>query len=150
MLPLIDMNPGDESCIYSTLFYIKGLTNQMNIEKPSITFDQSLWVKSVDIKGFHSLMSFHSSVWTCMEYSNLAQLFKNVYRKITANQIMTRKVILKGSRCNCLIDSALKMIHLEFMIPTETNEDEVDEHNENLQSQVGMLNIGEVEVFYVM
>ena len=39
MLPLIDMNPGDESCIYSTLLYIKDLANQMNIETPSITFD---------------------------------------------------------------------------------------------------------------
>ena len=42
MLPLIDMNPGDESCIYSTLLYIIDLANQMNIETPSITFDQPL------------------------------------------------------------------------------------------------------------
>ena len=28
---------------------IKDLANQMNIETPSITFDQPLWVKAVDI-----------------------------------------------------------------------------------------------------
>ena len=42
------------------------------------------------------------------------------------------------------------MILLELILPTETNEDEVDEHNENLRSQVGMLNIGEVQVLSVM
>ena len=93
MLPLIDMNPGDESCIYSTLLYIKDLANQMNIETPSITFDQPLWVKAVDIVltkklalvvrlgGFPCLMSFLGSVGTCMEGSALAHLFENVYGK---------------------------------------------------------------------
>ena len=42
------------------------------------------------------------------------------------------------------------MILLELILPTETNEDEVDEHNENLPLQVGMLNIGEVQVLSVM
>ena len=42
------------------------------------------------------------------------------------------------------------MILLELILPTETNEDEVDEHNENLRSQVGMLNIGEVQVLSVI
>ena len=49
MLPLIDMNPGNESYIYLTLLYIKDLANQMNPETPSITFHQPLWVKAVDI-----------------------------------------------------------------------------------------------------
>ena len=74
---------------------IKDLANQMNIETPSITFDQPLWVKAVDIVltkklatvvrlgGFHCLMSFLGSVGTCMKGSGLAHLFENVYGKNT-------------------------------------------------------------------
>ena len=47
MLPLIDLDPDDDSCIYSTLFYIKDLAESMGIPKPSITFDQPLWLKVV-------------------------------------------------------------------------------------------------------
>ena len=42
------------------------------------------------------------------------------------------------------------MMRLGLILPTETNEDEVDEHNEILRSQVEMLNIGEVQVLSVM
>ena len=42
MLALIDLNPGDESCIYSTLLHIKDLAESIGIPAPSITFDQPL------------------------------------------------------------------------------------------------------------
>ena len=61
-----------------------------------------------------------------------------------------RKGDFKALRCNYLVDSALRMILLELILPTETNEDEVDKHNKSLRSQVGMLNIGEVQVLSVM
>ena len=108
MPPFIDMNPGDESCIYSTLLYIKDLANQMNIETPSIIFNQSLRVKAADIVltknlatvaqlgGFHWLMSFLGIVGTCMEGSGLSHFFKNVYGKNTGNHIMTGKVISRA------------------------------------------------------
>lgn len=162
MLPLIDLNPGDESWIRSTLLHIKDLASQMNIETPSINFDQPLWVKAVEIVlakklaivvrlgGFHCLMSFLGSVGTCMEGSGLADLFENVYGKNTVNHIMTRKVISRALRCNYLADSALRLILLELILPTERNEDEVDKHIEKLQSQVGMLNTGDVQVLSVM
>ena len=108
MLPLIDMNPGDESCIYSTLLYIKDLANQMNIETPSIIFNQPLRVKAADIVltknlatvaqlgGFHWLMSFLGIVGTYMEGSGLSHFFKNVYGKNTGSHIMTGKVISRA------------------------------------------------------
>ena len=109
MLSLTDMNPGDESCIYSTLFYIKDLENQMNIETPSITFDQSSWIKVVIVLtktlaivvrlgSFNCLMSFLGSVGACMEGSIQAHLFENVYGKNTVNHIMARKAISKALR----------------------------------------------------
>ena len=42
MLPLIDLNPNDETCIYSTLLYIIEQSKRLNIEIPSVTFDQPL------------------------------------------------------------------------------------------------------------
>ena len=66
------------------------------------------------------------------------------------NHIMTRNSISRALRCNYLVDSAVKMILLELILLSKTNEDEVDEHSENLRSQVGMLNIGGVQVLSVM
>ena len=145
MLPLTEMNPGDESCIYSILPYLKDLANQMNIEASSITFDQPLWVKAVDIiltrklaivvrlGDFHCLMSFLCSVGTCMEGSGLAHLFENVYGKNTEPHY-DWKAISRALRCNYLVYSALRMIFLELILPTETSEDEADKHNEDLRS----------------
>lgn len=71
MLPIIDLNPTDESCIYSTLLFVIEQSNKLNIDTPSITFDQPLWLKSLEIitakslnivtllGGFHMLMSFY-------------------------------------------------------------------------------------------
>jgi hypothetical protein len=40
-LPIIDFNPSDKTCIYSTLRFIKDQTSKFNIF-PVITFDQPL------------------------------------------------------------------------------------------------------------
>ena len=67
MLPIIDLNPTDESCIYSTLLFVIEQSNKLNIEIPSTTFDQPLWLKSLEnitakslnivslLGGFHML-----------------------------------------------------------------------------------------------
>ena len=39
MLPVIDPNPGDESCIFSVLLHIKNLEESMGIPTQIITFD---------------------------------------------------------------------------------------------------------------
>ena len=74
MLPLIDLNPNDETCIYSTLLYIIEQSKRLNIEIPSVMFDQTLWLKALEIVteksleivpllgGFHLLMSFYGSI----------------------------------------------------------------------------------------
>ena len=47
--PIIDLNPSDENCVYSTLLYICDQANKLRVEVPSVTFDQPLWQKSVSI-----------------------------------------------------------------------------------------------------
>ena len=49
LLPIIDLNPSDPTCIYSTLLYIESQTKKLNIVTSCITFDQPLWVKDMDI-----------------------------------------------------------------------------------------------------
>ena len=40
MLPIIDLNPSNETCIYSTLLYVKDQAKQLNVPTICITFDQ--------------------------------------------------------------------------------------------------------------
>jgi len=47
-LPMIDMNPGDKTCILSTLDYLCSLSSKHNIP-PIITFDQPLFWKASEI-----------------------------------------------------------------------------------------------------
>lgn len=88
MLPIIDMNPKDLSCIYSTLCFIEKQSKLLNVTIPCVTFDQPLWLKSVDIVEtcnmnvfrrlglFHALMSFIGSLGTVMEGSGLSDLWE--------------------------------------------------------------------------
>ena len=45
-LPIIDMNPSDETCIYSTLQFVMSQADKLGISTPCITFDQPLWLKA--------------------------------------------------------------------------------------------------------
>ena len=73
-LPMIDLNPGDMTCIYSTLHYISSHARRHNVT-PIVTFDQPLWLKAITVQesvpsesdiasivlrlgGFHTMMSF--------------------------------------------------------------------------------------------
>ena len=47
-LPMIDMNPGDMSCIYSTLKYISNHARRYQ-QTAVITFDQPLYWKAMTI-----------------------------------------------------------------------------------------------------
>ena len=48
MLPLIDLNPRDESCIYLILFYIIQQTKYLNIEIPSTNLCELKHLNSQD------------------------------------------------------------------------------------------------------
>ena len=75
MLPLIDMKPTDETCLYSTLLFVDSEAKKLRMPTATKTFDQSLWLKAVEIckaaslnsivcrlGGFHVLMSFLGSI----------------------------------------------------------------------------------------
>ena len=55
MLSLIDLNPKDLTCIYSTLLYVINLMFKVNIPTLGITFDQPSWIKAIEIAQMKKL-----------------------------------------------------------------------------------------------
>ena len=89
-LPIIDIDPGNLSCIYSTFNFVSNHANQYNVT-PILTFDQPLWWKAMSIVideksnsglskiilrlgPFHTEMSFLSSIGHLMKGSGLYAL----------------------------------------------------------------------------
>lgn len=91
MLEIIDLNPSDGNCIYSTLVYISDQAKARLLGTPSITFDQPLYIKAVDIAmkaklnivirlgGFHTLMSFLGSIGHLMRGSGLEEVMGLIF-----------------------------------------------------------------------
>ena len=112
MLPIIDLNPSDYSCIYSVLVFIVDQSRNLDIEVPCITFDQPLYFKAMEIitaksmkivcrlGGFHTLMSFLGSIGDLMEGSGLEEALQRVYGKNAVDHMMTGKAIARAGRCS--------------------------------------------------
>ena len=49
ILPIIDLDPTNLLCIYSTLRFIEEQAKLINIRTPVVTFDQPLWLKATEI-----------------------------------------------------------------------------------------------------
>ena len=128
-LPIIDLNPSDYTCIYSTLLFIIEQSKKLNIETPSVTFDQPLWKKAVEIAveksldivvhlgGFHTLMSFLGSVGTLMEGSGLEKAFKNIYGDSSLASMLHGKAVSRGIRGHVLTESALMVKLIQYLLP---------------------------------
>ena len=70
MLPILNLNPNNETCIYSRILFVINQCIKMNIDDPSVTF----WLKTLEIiadkrlrtvltlGSFHMLISFYCSL----------------------------------------------------------------------------------------
>ena len=118
-LLVIDLNTTKNKCIYSTLYlFIQEQVKILNIITPSITFDQPLWLKAVEIKksksinvvcrleGFHLLMGFLKSIGKVMEYFGISELFQVVHSSDTSVYILLRRVYSRALRAHFLVQSA--------------------------------------------
>jgi len=84
-LPIIDLNPSDETCIYSTLLFVIAQAKKLyNIR--SATLDQTLGIIFSEnlpivcrLGVFHTLMSFLGSIGKVMSRSGIEDLFSEVY-----------------------------------------------------------------------
>ena len=102
-LPIIDLDPNDETCIYSTLQFVIKEAARLGIPIPCITFDQPFWQKATGITkienlnvvcrlgGFHTLMSFMGSIGNIMSGSGLKELLEEVYAENTVPHLHSGK-----------------------------------------------------------
>ena len=128
MLPIIDLDPTDMNCIYSTLLFITNQATSLHVDTPVVTFDQPLWLKATEIVqildleivlilgGFHMMMSFAGSIGTLMNGSGLDAVLKTSYGPNSVKQMLSGKSIAMFLRGNFLTESALmsKLMSLFF------------------------------------
>ena len=127
LLPIIDLNPSDSTCIHSTLRFIANQASKLNIVTPCIIFDQPLWLKAVDIckseslpifcqlGGFHMLMSFLGSIGNLMAGSGFAEVLEECYGPNTVLHMMSGKAIARALRGYFLVDSALRVLLVRLL-----------------------------------
>ena len=123
LLPILDLNPSDNSCVYTTLVFIEQQAKQLNIVTPCVTFDQPLWLKAVEIAtatsmnifcrlgGFHALMSFLGSIGSLMAGLGLSDVLEITYGANTVCHMLTGKAVAHALRGFFLVDPALG-VHL--------------------------------------
>jgi hypothetical protein len=124
LLPIVDLNPSDPTCIYSTLCFIVNQAHLLNVVTPCITFDQPLWIKAVEISkssslnefcrlgGFHMLMSYLDGIGTKMAGSGLTEVLEVCYGSNTVTQTTSGKAVLRALGGYFLVDAALHAVLL--------------------------------------
>ena len=122
-LPMIDMDPTNESCIYSTLHFVADQAKIYGVT-PVLTFDQPLWMKAqriIDAEpsasriknivlrqgGFHMEISFLGSIGHIMTETGLKDLFSVVYAENTVPHMLSGKAIARAIRAHTLVELAL-------------------------------------------
>ena len=151
--PIIDLDPTDMSCIYSTLMFVLSQAKTLNVKTPCLTFDQPLWLKATEIVqalslrmvlilgGFHTMMSFVGSIGNLMDGSGLTDCLQNVFASNSVPKIMDGKAISRALRGHFLIESSLCTILLSTFIPEKS----LDEDNDlnGLEDTNNILDSGE-------
>ncbi len=122
-LPMIDLDPNNVSCIFSTLNYLCDQAKKYSVT-PVITFDQPLFWKALliieseltgsDLKavvlrlgGLHVEMSFLGCVGHLMAETGLAQVLELVYAENAVKHILSGKAIARAIRGHFMVHAAL-------------------------------------------
>ena len=112
-LPMIDMDPSDLTCIYSTLKFVCAQAKRLGVT-PILTFDQPLWRKAILITsgepqssnlreivlrlgGLHMEMSFLGCIGYLMAGSGLKELLDVIYASNAVDNVLTGKAISRLS-----------------------------------------------------
>jgi len=126
-LPIADLNPSNEKCIYSTLLFVSGQAKNLNVSIPSITFNQPMWLKAkgmmeakLDVVcrlgGFHTKTSFLGSIGSLMSGSGLVSLCGETYAEHTITHIMFGKAVSRALRAHFLTEVALYSLLLRSCV----------------------------------
>lgn len=127
MLEIIDLNPSDDSCIYSTMLYVIDQAKSRLLPTPSLTFDQPLYIKAVDIAmkanlnivirlgGFHTLMSFLGSIGHMMRGSGIEEIMGLLFGSTTTEYVLSGKAYARAVRGHFIVHGALSDLLLDHM-----------------------------------
>jgi len=125
-MPMIDVNPSDESCIYSTLLFVRDQAKKYNVT-PVLTFDQPLWWKATNIisvepessdlhrfilrlGGLHVEMSFLGCIGQIMSDTGLRETLELVYSENAVTHMLSGKALARAIRGHGLMDMALQSL----------------------------------------
>lgn len=125
-LPMIDLDPSDKTCIYSTLLFVSEQAKRYHVTLV-ITFDQPLWLKALmivrsepqdsELKSIvlrlgelHTEMSFLACIGHIMAGSGLQEVLELVYAKNAVGHMLTGKAVARAVRGHFLVDAALNTL----------------------------------------
>ena len=134
-LPMLDLDPNDLSCIYSTLRFVCSHANDHR-STPVITFDQPLWWKAhtivesepddsllhsavIRLGGFHTEMSYLGCIGHLMGGSGLHELLEVIYASNTVGHILSGKALSRAVRGHMLVDAALNTMLAAKVLSSE-------------------------------
>lgn len=164
-LPFINLDPGNESTIYTALMFTASQCKQLNQEIGFATFDGPLFIKAVNIVksadssspisklvvrlgGFHMLMSFLGTIGFIMNGSGIEELYNTVYAKNTVVHMMSGHAYSRSVRGCLLAQEAISHLVLEKQLTLsdkeksylqsvfETFDTSIDELNEPLLKKI--------------
>lgn len=128
-LPMIDLSPSSNTCLYSTMLFIaKQAIN--NGTTPILTFDQPLYWKSrliiehepvssplknivLMLGGFHMKMSYLGCIGNLMTGSGLQETLEQIYAPCSVVKMLSGKAIARSIRGHLLLYAALNAIICE-------------------------------------
>ncbi|GFR77724.1 hypothetical protein ElyMa_002244600 [Elysia marginata] len=105
-LPMIDMQPTNMSCIYSTLLFASNLAAKHRVN-PILTFDQPLWWKAQLILDSEPADSHLRSLMTG---SGLRELLEVIYAPDAVVHMLSGKAVARAVRGHLLVDSVLNAL----------------------------------------
>ncbi|KAL8575683.1 hypothetical protein ACOMHN_055872 [Nucella lapillus] len=137
-LPMIDMDPTNMSCIFSTLHFVSSVASRYDCT-PVLTFDQPLWWKSpmiidgeppnsplcsivLRLGGFHCQMSFLGCIGRLMAGSGLKQVLEVAFASNSVIHMLSGKSVSRAVRGHFLVDTVLNALvtSIAFNIPLKT------------------------------
>jgi len=131
LLPIIDLSPSDDTCMFSVLCYIQDQAKLLNIPSPCVTFDQPLWLKAFEIiqakslnivcrlSDFHTMMSFIGSIGSMMKGSGLEEALEAVYGANAVSHMISGKAVSWALRRHFLVEAASVNILMSAVLPCQ-------------------------------
>ena len=160
---MIDLEPTDMTCVYSTLSFICDHAKRYSVT-PIVTFDQPLWWKAMiivtnepetsDLKsvvlrlgGLHIEMSFLGCIGHVMSGSGLKEVLELVYATNAVGHMLSGKALARAVRGHILVDSVLNalLVNITFGSPLPATIGLDTETGVNLGDKEGELNASDVQ-----